>query len=215
MIILQKVIKHFANITIVPEVSLTLQKGERWAIMGRSGSGKSTLLHMMAGLDVPSSGTIQWDGCSWQDMSNMQKRAIWMNQIAFVFQKPLLLPMYSVLDNVAIPLCVQGLSHTCARQRAQACLAKIGLRAKIHDFPHTLSGGEAQRVALARAIVKNPDILFADEPTSHLDRDNAQELFKWFHQLAMEHTMTVVCVTHDHTWQAYATHIHRQDTALA
>lgn len=180
---------------ILQEVSLTVSAGESLAIVGASGSGKSTLLGLLAGLDVPSSGTVYLDGA---DLFALDEdgRARLRGQLAgFVFQSFQLLPALTALENVMLPLDLQGAQD--ARVRAMEALHKVGLTARAHHLPKHLSGGEQQRVALARAFVVNPKILFADEPTGNLDAGTGAQVIELMLELNRVQGTTLILVTHD------------------
>ncbi|MCA9331910.1 ABC transporter ATP-binding protein [Candidatus Saccharibacteria bacterium] len=177
-------------------VSLTIAEGESVAIMGPSGSGKSTLLQLLGSLDKPTSGDIQIDGKSPQKLSDAERSKFRKNTIGFVFQQFYLQPFLSALDNVALPMRLNGMKAKPARAAASELLENVGLAAKTKHAPSELSGGEMQRVAIARAMANNPKILLADEPTGNLDRKNADSIVELFQKLRVDGT-TVIVVTHD------------------
>lgn len=183
------------DLTILHQVSFIVEAGESLAILGASGSGKSTLLGLLAGLDVPSSGSVLLDGA---DMFALDEdgRARKRGELAgFVFQSFLLLPALSALENVMLPLELQGISD--ARTRAAESLREVGLSARGHHLPKHLSGGEQQRVALARAFVTRPKILFADEPTGNLDAETGAQVIDLMFELNRAQHTTLILVTHD------------------
>jgi putative ABC transport system ATP-binding protein len=191
----KQVISPDGALTILEDVSLTIQRGESVAVVGPSGSGKSTLLGVMAGLDVPSSGSVWLEGDNLgalDEDSRAERRA---RQIGFVFQSFHLLPGLTALENVMLPLELNGQAH--AAQSARAILTSIGLAERANYYPQKLSGGEQQRVAIARAYVGEPEILFADEPTGNLDAATGHIIIELLFRLNREHHATLVLVTHD------------------
>ena len=175
-------------------VSFTVGKGETVAITGSSGSGKSTLLGLMAGLDVPSSGTVKLLGHDLFSMSEEERALLRAQYVGFVFQAFHLLPNLTALENVMLPLELRGEP---ARAAATAMLERVGLQDRLKHYPRTLSGGEQQRVSLARAFVQRPALLFADEPTGSLDEHNGHIVTEMMFELHKEHGGSLVLVTHD------------------
>ena len=182
-------------LTILDDVSFTVQAGETVAIIGASGSGKSTLLGLLAGLDLPSSGDVQVDGQS-LFARDEEQRARWRaEEVGFVFQSFQLLPAMTALENVMLPL--ELAAHPRARQTAEALLARVGLAERAGHYPRTLSGGEQQRVALARAFAVSPQLLFADEPTGSLDHATGERVIDLLFEMNRDFGATLILVTHD------------------
>lgn len=183
------------QLTILHALDLRIGASETCAILGPSGSGKSTLLGLMAGLDEPTSGSVQINGTSLFSLSENERALFRRQHIGFVFQNFQLLPTLSALENTMLPLELQGAAD--ARQRATEQLRQVGLEQRLHHLPAQLSGGEQQRVALARAFVIHPAILFADEPTGSLDHENGRRVLDLMLELNSAQRTTLVLVTHD------------------
>ena len=184
-------------LSILQDINFTIRSGESVAIVGASGSGKSTLLGLMAGLDLPTSGSIELMA---QDLGRLDEdgRAKLRGQfVGFVFQSFQLVPHLNALENVMLPLEIRGTPLTEARELAADCLARVGLSQRLMHYPKTLSGGEQQRVALARAFVSEPSILFADEPTGSLDEASGSKVIELLFELNRENGSTLILVTHD------------------
>ena len=184
------------EIVALAGVSIDIPRGAFAAIMGPSGSGKSTLLHLMGGLDRPSSGELLVDGRLVGQMADDEVTLFRRTNIGFVFQFFNLLPTLTALENVTLPLVLDGRSKHEADQRAALLLGKVGLEKRRHHLPEALSGGEIQRIAIARALAFNPPILLADEPTGNLDSKTGQDVLLLLRQINQEHGSTVVMATH-------------------
>jgi len=182
-------------LTILDGVSLEVPRGESLAIVGASGSGKTTLLGLLAGLDRPSAGSISLAGQALDTLDEEARARLRRRLVGFVFQSFHLLPALNAEENVMLPLELEGRDDAAAR--AHEALARVGLDARRHHYPHQLSGGEQQRVALARAFVHEPELLFADEPTGNLDQRTGAAVGDLLFALNREHGTTLVLVTHD------------------
>ncbi len=185
------------RLDILEDISLRIHAGESAAIIGASGSGKTTLLGLLAGLDVPSSGSIRLDEHALETLDEEARAGLRRRLVGFVFQSFHLLPALSAEENVMLPLELEGAAR--ARERAQAALDAVGLSHRRGHYPAQLSGGEQQRVAIARAFVNEPRILFADEPTGNLDARTGGAVSDLLFRLNQEHGTTLVLVTHDLT----------------
>ncbi len=183
------------ELTILHDLSLSLGKGDSLAIVGSSGSGKSTLLGLLAGLDLPSGGEVRLAGRSLSSLDEDQRARVRAEHVGFVFQSFQLLDNLNALENVMLPLELEG--HRDARSRAHQLLARVGLGQRLSHYPRQLSGGEQQRVAIARAFAAEPDVLFADEPTGNLDSHTGERISDLLFQLNQERGTTLVLVTHD------------------
>lgn len=177
-------------------VSFNVQKGQFISVMGPSGSGKSTLLHLLGGLDLITSGEVLIDGQSLAKMNDKELSKFRRLKLGFIFQFFNLLPTMTALENVALPLLLDGASLANVEKKALDLLNYLGLSHRVHHFPDQLSGGEMQRVAIARALVSDPALILADEPTGNLDSKTGQSVLELLRQLTKERMQTIIMVTH-------------------
>lgn len=196
--------KSYGKTPVLHGVSLDVKQGEVLAIMGPSGSGKSTLLHSLAAIIPVDSGEIVFGGHNIGKFSDNKRSILRRTAFGFVFQFSQLVPELSVIDNVALPLLLNGVSRNKAYAEAKRWLEAVGLSDKHDSTPGEISGGQAQRVAIARAMVAQPKILFADEPTGSLDSLNSEHVMELFIKTAKDNGTTVIMVTHEPTIAAYA-----------
>ena len=183
------------NLTVLTHISFEIEQGSIFSIVGPSGSGKTTLLGLCAGLDHPSAGNIELCGVNLKDLDEDQRAQLRNKEVGFIFQNFQLLPTLTALENVIVPLELQGEKN--AVKVGMELLEKVGLLDRSHHYPSQLSGGEQQRVALARAFSNKPSILFADEPTGNLDEETGEKVIQLLFQLNKEAGTTLVIITHD------------------
>lgn len=183
------------KLTVLHDVSFEIERGETFSIVGPSGSGKTTLLGLSAGLDHPDSGTIELCGHNLKDLNEDQRAQLRNNEVGFIFQNFQLLPTLTALENVIVPLELQGIKN--AAKVGMELLDKVDLADRFHHYPSQLSGGEQQRVALARAFSNTPSILFADEPTGNLDEETGEKVIQLLFDLNKEAGTTLVIISHD------------------
>ncbi|MGB0466993.1 MAG: ABC transporter ATP-binding protein [Pontibacterium sp.] len=195
----QDVAKSFntqaGTLSLFTNINLKIAQGESVAIIGPSGAGKSTLLSLLAGLDLPSQGSVRLKGLATDQLDEKARAQLRSQHISFVFQTFHLLPELSALENVILPLEIRGTPH--APENAKNWLAQVGLSERLNHHPAELSGGEQQRVAIARAFATEPDLLFADEPTGNLDEQTGETIIKQLFELNKKQHTTLILITHD------------------
>jgi lipoprotein-releasing system ATP-binding protein len=197
MLVAKNLLKKYGALTVVNDVSLTVHKGEIVSIVGPSGAGKSTLLHLLGGLDKADSGSVLIDNTDMLQLPARKQARFRNTHIGFVFQFHHLLPEFSAVENVCMPLWIKGTDKKEAAEQAAEMLAIVGLSNKLNNKPSELSGGEQQRVAIARALVTRPSVVMADEPTGNLDSENAHLVHKLFLELREKFGQTFVMITHN------------------
>ncbi len=183
------------QLTVLQNISFDVEKGQTFSIVGPSGSGKTTLLGLCAGLDAPSAGSVALCGSNLNSLNEDQRAQLRNKEVGFIFQNFQLLPTLTALENVSVPLELQG--DKSATSKGRALLEKVGLGDRVNHYPSQLSGGEQQRVALARAFANNPSILFADEPTGNLDTETGEKVIQLLFDMNKEQGTTLVIITHD------------------
>lgn len=196
-----------AAVTALDHVSFSVEEGSFVAIMGPSGCGKSTLLHLLGGLDEPSEGTVLIGGQNLSRMDDNQATRLRRKKIGLIFQFFNLIPVLSAVENVALPITLDGVKQSEARSQAENWLKKVGMNDRLTHRPDQLSGGQQQRVAVARALVAEPQIILADEPTGNLDTRAGEEVARLLQKASKEWGRTIIMVTHDPRIAAYADHI--------
>jgi ABC-type lipoprotein export system ATPase subunit len=185
------------SLAVLRDIELTVQRGEFLALRGASGAGKSTLLHLLGGLDLPSAGTILFDGSDLRALAPRALARLRNRRVGFVFQAYHLLPELSALENVALPARMARMASGDAMARGRELLQRVGLGERLDHRPYELSGGEQQRVALARALINEPDLILADEPTGNLDSHTGEEIIHLLCALRQERRATLIMATHD------------------
>ena len=212
MLILDGVRKGFTNAEerrVLDDVSLTVEQGEYVAIMGESGSGKSTLLNLIAGLDTPDSGRIEFDRLDLGSLSDDRRTLLRRSQMGFVFQAFHLLPHLTVARNIGLPLALNGTDRALIQSRVAELLEAVGLASRAGSLPSQLSGGEMQRVAVARALAHRPKLVLADEPTGNLDADTAQEILELLRSQLKRDGAAGILVTHSEIAAATTDRLYR------
>jgi lipoprotein-releasing system ATP-binding protein len=189
--------KKYNNLTVLNNVSLEIDKGEFACIVGPSGAGKSTLLHLLSALDTPDNGEVIIDNINIVKLTNKAQASFRNINFGFVFQFHHLLPEFTALENVCIPLYIGKVEKAASQEKGKRLLEKVGLSERMNHKPSELSGGEQQRVAIARALVQEPKFLFADEPTGNLDSSNADNIHNLFKSIQNEFNISIIIVTHN------------------
>lgn len=209
--------KH--QVAVFDQIQLGLKAGEMAAIIGSSGSGKTTLLNLLAGLDLATSGDVLLDGVAWSSMKDKNRAILRNRSLGFVYQFHHLLPEFSALENVMMPMLIAGISRKASAIKAEQLLTKVGLVARLQHRPSQLSGGERQRVAIARALANDPACVLMDEPTGNLDEKTASEIQTLIQSLKIELNMAFLIVTHNEgmlKWMdsAYRLHFGKLETLV-
>jgi putative ABC transport system ATP-binding protein len=196
----KNIVKSFpsgdSELVVLKDLSIQVEEGEFISITGRSGSGKSTLMYQLGLLDDPNSGTIILDGRDVSAFSPEEKTSIRLEELGYIFQDYALVPELTALENVLVPLMMQGFPESIAREKAEKSLTQIGLSHRLGNLPSQLSGGEQQRVSIARAVAHSPKVIFADEPTANLDTETSRVVLEHFLELNSK-GQTIIMVTHE------------------
>jgi len=185
------------RLTVLDNLSISIQKGTVVSVVGASGSGKSTLLHILGGLDRPDKGNVNWNGQNIYGLKQKQLAAFRNKNLGFVFQFHHLLPEFSALENVMMPMLIAGSHFNEARQKAEQMLDRFGIAGRAEHRPSELSGGEQQRVAMGRALVNNPELILADEPTGNLDEENTNIMLDMLFGLQKTEDVSILLITHE------------------
>lgn len=208
MIRIEKLVKTYGSgeleLVVLKSLTFEIKTGDFVAIIGPSGSGKSTLLYQLSLLDEPTSGEVVLDGVHTSQLSLQEKTTVRLGKLGYVFQDYALLPELTALENVALPIIMQGHTMQESYLKASIALERIGMVDKKHNLPSQLSGGQQQRVSIARAIAHEPQILFADEPTANLDSANGMRVMEAFRDLHERSRQTIIMVTHEPEYAAFA-----------
>lgn len=214
MITVKQLVKSFKDgsveTRVLKGIDFSIPDGEFIAIMGRSGAGKSTFLYQLSLLDEPTSGEIWIDGKEAHGMTEHEKMIFRLAEFGYVFQDYALLPELTAIENVALPLLMQGISPRVAEEKAIVALERVGLGSRLKNLPSQLSGGEQQRVSISRAIAHAPDVLFADEPTANLDKESSATVMQIFKELHAA-GQTIIMVTHEEEFSRFAERVVRLD----
>lgn len=197
LLVAKNIRKSYHTLQVLQDVSLSVASGSFIAIMGASGAGKSTFLHILGTLDTPDSGSVLFEGKTPFSLNKKGQAAFRNQKMGFVFQFHHLLPEFTAMENVCMPMWIAGKGKKEAMERSRALLNKVGLQHRENHKPSQMSGGEQQRVAIARALAMQPQIIFADEPTGNLDTENAEGIHQLFLQLQKDLGLTIVVVTHN------------------
>jgi putative ABC transport system ATP-binding protein len=196
LLVARALAKQYGDRSVLADIDLRIEAGERLVVIGRSGSGKSTLLHMLAGLDTPTSGQVWLEGVDLTDLDESGRARLRRHSMGFVFQFFNLIPTLTVAENVRLPLSLNGIRDREASNSAAALLDDLGLGSLEHRLPEELSGGEQQRVAIARAVIHRPRIVFADEPTGNLDLETASQVVALLERVCRRDCCALVMATH-------------------